>query len=319
MTGVQTCALPISKVMVFASISDIKKEYKFIFMTLKRINLVFLLLLLPTIVYAIAIEPKEIVFENVLNEGYAEKIIKISELGPVHVTLSATSPIKPWIKFEPIPTSANNKTSEYKIIVSPSNATIGMYQGYIIIDSISLGNEITTAISRSTTLKTTISITDEEITQANVKEVVVVDVEINNPVKVSVTVQNKGNIAVNTLFKIDILDSSKTQTLKTAQSNQISLLPLSTNVIETEIPNNLVIGKYYADITVHAEDMLLRKHLLSFDVIGQGTLPAKEEKETIKVYPEPIPLSANWFVLITWALILVFIAWKLTKHNYNGK
>ena len=40
-----------------------------------------------------------------------------------------------------------------------------------------------------------------------------------------------------------------------------------------------------------------------------------QEAETIKIYPTAVPLSANWFMITVWGLILVFVVWKIAKKK----
>ena len=44
------------------------------------------------------------------------------------------------------------------------------------------------------------------------------------------------------------------------------------------------------------------ERLIKFNIVEPGTLPAEEKPETIKVYPDTIPLSANWIIIIMWRM-----------------
>ena len=285
----------------------------------RKFALIFLVfVLLATTVSAVTIEQKELDFENIRQYGYAEKIIKISSEGaePVQVSLSATEPIKKWITFEPESEYVSREAPvEFKVGVNPSDASIGIYQGYMIVNAIASGNALTTTISTAVDIKTTVRITDEEIMQANVEEVVIEDFEVGQPLKISILIENKGNIAMLPYFEMNILDVKKENLLLAYTSEEKTLNPSSFGLIEQEVPNELPVGKYYADINIRADGMLLRKHLLSFFIAEQGMIPEKQEPAAVETTLAPIPLSANWIILIVWALILVFIVWIIAKHN----
>jgi len=292
---------------------------------IKKLIFLVLLILLTTAVSAVTIttQPDKLEFENVLINGYSEQIIKVSSDRPesVRVSLSATEPINLWLSFEPV-TALVSKDSpvEFKVIVNPTSAQLGIYQGYVIINTLSEGNELTTAISTALDLETTIKFTDNEIIQAIIKDVDI-KAEQNKPIKVSVAVQNQGNIDITSFFQINILNSDKSIALYSSTSEKKSILSSGTENIELDIPNNLDLGAYWAEITVFLDGgWVIGKQLIKFNVVEPGTLILEEEeKETIKARPTPIPFSTSWVIIIVWVLILVFIAWKISKVKYKKK
>jgi len=278
--------------------------------------LIYLLsfILLVSVVSAVTIEPSELKFENVLD--YAEKTITITSDKSIQISLSATSPFKDWITFSPKTFNINhNSPVKVKVIVQPNITKTGTYQGFIVVNTISEGNELTSSVSTATDLKTTIGITDEKIIQASVKDLVMKNIEINNPLKPIIKVQNQGNIELKSFFTIEILDTPN-KTIKKAQSEKTSILPLSTKTLELEIPNKLTLGEYYANIKVYAGEMLLRKHSLSFNVLKPGEIPYKNES-SIVVHPEKIPLSTGPLIILIWIIILLFVIYKISKFKHS--
>jgi hypothetical protein len=274
-------------------------------------------ILLTATVSAVMIEQKELNFENILQYGHAEKIVKISSdrTEPVQITLSATEPIKEWISFDPASAHVNlGAPAEFKVIVEPLDASLGVYQGYVIVHVLSSGNALTTTVATATDIKTTVGITDEEITQSNVEEVIVKDFEVGNPLKISILIENKGNMPVLPYFEMNILDINKENVLQTFVSEEKTLNPASLGLIEEEISNELSIGKYYADIAVKANGMILREHLLSFFVVEPGKIPV-EESPHIQIQPAPIPLSSGWIVIAAWAVLLILVVWVIKKEK----
>jgi len=289
--------------------------------TVILICLAFILLTATASAITITTSSNELKFENILDYGYAERTIKITSdsTEPLLISLSATEPIREWLSFEPESSYASlGNPAEFKIIVKPVNALLGIYQGYVIINARSGGNKLTASVATATDLKTAIMITDEEVSQVNVEEVIVKDIEAGNALKVSILLENKGNMPMLPFFEIDILDVNKSNVLQSFTSEGRTLPSSSLGLIENEISNNLPVGKYFARIKVHANGSILREQLSSFLVVEPGKMPVKEEP-MIKVQPMPITLGANWIVLTGWALILVFVIWTIKKSRSGKK
>lgn len=296
-------------------------------MAAKKFNLVLLVLfvLLAATASAVTVttEPNEVIFENVLANGYAEKTIKIISDAPVDVSLSATEPVKSWVSFEPVSASVSEDSpAEFKVVVQPPDAPLGVYHGYIIVNVVSGGNMLSTAIASAFDLRTTIKVTDSEIIQAVIKNVSVKDIEKGSPIKASVTVQNQGNVAVSPFFHVDLLNSDKSQVIKSAISEKKVkkvTLPFSTDVIELDVQNSLDLGTYWAEVTVFLDGgMVAGKHLMRFKVVEQGMLHVEEEPLHI-FREEPVPLSLNPFVIVLWGLILLYIVWAVVKKKPEEK
>lgn len=288
-------------------------------MVSKKIIFLLMFILLSSAISAfnITTDPEELIFEDILDGGYAEKIIKIrSDSGqPAQITISASEPISSWISFEPASASATGDSpAEFKIIVKPSGSALGTYQGYLIISTFATGNEITGAVSSTKTVNMVIELTDQQIMQAGVKDVVIGDTEENSPIKALVRVQNQGNIALTPLFQLDILDVSRSQVLKSADSGKKTILPYSTDVIEVDLPNDLPLGSYWAQVTTTLGDRwIIGKRLIKFNVVEMGTL--QEEEKPIVLEAELMPLSLSWTMLITWVAILLFVMWVIGKKK----
>jgi len=287
-------------------------------MKLNRFLLAFLILfvLLTTTVSAVAItiEPSELFFENVLNGGYAEEIIKISSDSsePAQISLSATGFIKPWIIIEPLTASVNNASpAQFKVSVKPENASKGIYEGYIIINAVS-GNKLTGMLTTSAVLITRIKITDREIMQAIVRNLTIPNIEKGSPAKVSATIENMGNIRANIDTYVRILDKDK-KIVMTQHHSQHNIFPSAISSLDIEIPNNLETGQYWAEITILFDGMLLRKELSSFDIVEKR----EQQKEAMVVFKEEpaVSLAANWPIIAVWVLVLMFIGWKIVKSR----
>lgn len=282
-------------------------------MAAKRFTVAFLIIVLFTTTVSAAIittEPSELFFENVLSNGYAEKIITIESDGKAECSFSATGIIKDWISFEPETIlTTETEPGKVKVIVQPpANTSLGIYEGYIIVDTVSTGSKLTGAMTVSTSLKTRIKITDREIRQAIVKNLTISDTQQGSPIKVLAAVANEGNIKANIEVYAVILDNNQEEV--TSRSNLTYVLPSAISSIDTSIPNNLEIGEYTADVTILLDGLLLRKDLYPFKIIEKGAVP--EEPVIFKEEPA-VPLAANIAIILLWVFIFLFIVWKVAK------
>jgi len=280
-----------------------------------------MLFLAETVSATVTSEPNNLFFEKMLNNGYAEKSIKITtdSAKPIQIVLSATEPINKWVRFEYNSAFvSDNSPAEFKVMLNTSNASIGTYEGYIIANIISSGNDITVSIITSLDIKTTVEVTDEQIAQASVEEISFNDVEQKSPIRILIVIQNKGNIGVEAFSKINILNSDRSSILKSINSAKKKIPASSRAAVEVEIPNDLAVGKYIADINVYADDMILRKHSLSFNVASPGML-VKEEAKTVKLSYSIVPSGVNWTVVIAWVFILAVIGGSVAIHIRKKK
>ena len=286
---------------------------------MKCLRYFILLILLAVTVSAneINITPSKLFFDNVLMNGYAEETIRIAtdSTETVQITFYASEPIKPWISFEPSFAHFNkNNPVEIKVIVKPFNNSLGKYQGFILINSLSGKSKITSATITSLTIETTVKLTDKEITQAIIDDIIVKDVEKNNPIKVLVKIKNQGNIGISPYFNIDILNLDKGKVLKSATSKEISILPFASDSIKLDLENNLNLGIYWARVNVLSEEgLFIGKQLIKFNVVKPGTLPLEEEIIVFK--EEPIPLGMSGIFIVVGFVILLLIIRQIVKKN----
>ena len=286
---------------------------------MKCLRYFILLILLAVTVSAneTNITPSELFFDNVLMNGYAEETIRIAtdSAETVQITFYASEPIKPWISFEPSFAHLNkNNPVEIKVIVRPSNNSLGKYQGFILINSLSGKSKITSATITSLTIETTVKLTDKEITQAIIDDIIVKDVEKNNPIKVSVKIKNQGNIGISPYFNIDLLNLDKGKVLESATSKKISILPFASDIIKLDLENNLNLGIYWARVNVLSEEELfIGKQLIKFNVVKPGTLPLEEEIIVFK--EEPVPLGMSGIFIVVGFVILLLIIRQIVKKD----
>lgn len=286
-----------------------------------KILLIVFLVSLSSIGFAITVttDSDEIVFEDVLAGGYAEETVEIRSdtAEPTEIVISAPEFIKDWFSFEPntMPVSLG-VPAKFKIMLHPpSNITKGNYESYLVINTISKGNEVTTSMATAMDIKTKIEITDKEIMQAVIDDFSIEKVKIGDPIEALITIENKGNIELPLSIHIDILDNDNIINPTNINSK---LLPSAIEIIKASIPNDLSIGEYTAQIQVFSENMLIGKQILYFNVVEKVI---EEPKETIVIKQDElaIPLSTNVFIFLLWLVILIFVFVKVKNIKKKGK
>jgi hypothetical protein len=270
--------------------------------------------------FSLVSNPEEFFFDDVLVGGYSEQVLIVStdSVSPVVVSLSASEPFNSWFSFEPVSASVSSSSPvKFKVVVRPSNILIGTYQGYLVVTSLSAGNEVTSSVSSSLAISASVKVTDEQIMQARVDDVVVKNVEVGSPLRVYVKVQNQGNVGVTPFFTLDISDFNRSKILKSGMSGLETILPYSSGALGMDLPLDLPLGVYWAQVTVLlGKDWVLGKRLVKFSVVEKGSLPVEEKVVSNR---DVVSLGVSWFVLVVWIFVLVFIIWFIARKRFLRK
>jgi hypothetical protein len=268
--------------------------------------------------------PDAVSVEKVLGGGYAEEFIELTgdyELSS-QVDLSAAGNIADWVELTPKEhLLGRSETARFKMIITPpAGLGKGVYEGYVILSAVPVyDDQITSTVSVSKDIKIILEITDEEVKQAYVDAVYVNDVILGNPFEVEIPVENKGNINANVLINVALLDLNKGNILSLDSS--VELPSMSKRTAYVSIPNCPGIGNYFAKIQVSTENGLVMEQLSPFKVVEQVSGveqagDALQNESNLNV--STVTLGANAVVIVTWSLIIVFVAWKVYSKK-KGK
>ena len=270
--------------------------------------------------FSLVSNPEELFFDDILGGGYGEQVLTVStdSVTPVTVSISASEPFSSWFIFDPVSASVSSSSpAKFKVIVRPLSGAIGTFQGYLVVTSLSSGNEITSSVSSSIAVSTSVKVTDEQIMQARVDKVSIKNVEVGSSLKVSVNVQNQGNVGVTPFFTLDVSDFNRSRILTSGLSSLYTILPYSDGILSMDLPLNLPLGVYWAQVTVSlGKDWLLGKRLVKFSVVEKGSLPVEEK---IVSEQEPVALSLSGPVILLWILLFLFISGFVYKAKYSKK
>jgi hypothetical protein len=272
---------------------------------------VFLLYSLNAAAFDLITNPQELFLDNVLAGSTAEKslAIRTDSVSDVQVIISPSGTIADWIEIEPNSIYVNRyNPSAVKVKVkAPDSIPLGRYEGFLVLDTISSGNQITSAMAASTNIKAVVGITDKEIIKAGIQDIKIEDIEEENPLFANITVENKGNVPIIPVISLNISN----QEIQKSFSDSIYLGPFEAKTIRLHVLNSLPKGEYNIQSSMLLNDALIKGQDSEFKVVEQGALQKKQEPE---VSSGLTLLSLSPLILMIWAILLIFVVWTI-KNN----
>ncbi len=285
---------------------------------MKKLKTLILLLFALTLscVSAFGIDaPEELIFNNVLGDGYAEKTINITSKSPdnTHIGMYASGTFSDWVTFYPSSRYVNKDSPiELKVLINPPLTPPGIYTGQVVIKSSGTGRD--TTIEDTVIIRSSVEITDHEIVQLVSKKITISESEQGKPIKILVPVQNEGNTVVNPFFKIDILDDNE-KPLLTHTSKKTALLPSTHDVIEIDTPHNLEVGRYIIEITTLMDNgWVSGKQSTELNIIEENYI--SEGPRIIK--GKLTPLAISKIMIVSWVFLLLFVT-LIIRHKTSRR
>src|SRR3989338_479706 len=177
--------------------------------------LLFIISLHSVYAVSIGVSPGRVRFDNLLQEGYAERTITITtnteDILSGHLT--ANGDIKDWLSFEPDSnTFSLSKGNPYKlkiIIQPPADMPNGNYSGSIEFVTDTIGSVTGRAggiVKAAVNLIINSEVSGEEIISCRAGGFNLKDIEIGFPLELSVTTANDGNVRLSPTIAIDVWD-----------------------------------------------------------------------------------------------------------------
>lgn len=249
--------------------------------------LIIVLLFLMSVTYAnaisIGISPGRVKFENVLKEGYSERIVTISTGSDEEliVTFKPEGEIRDWLRFEPNATTFSVlKGNPYKlkmIVQPPSDVRIGDYSGSIEFITEGVGGITGRAgavVKTAVTLLINLGVTGTEIINCRAGGFSFKDAEVGFPFEFSYKVINDGNVRLKPIVTLDIWDQLQEKLLLTRDVIGDEILPTTEKQIFGNLPNNLNEGQYWINMKA---DECKATSLSTFSVVEKGGIIDKGE------------------------------------------
>jgi len=272
----------------------------------KLILLVLLAITLPIAdAVSIGVSPGNVMFDNMLKGGYAERTVKVTTNSneDIIARLDVSGEIIDWLRLEP-----NNKTFvlssakpyELKLIIeTPDDARSDSYSGNVefIIESFGdISGRAGGFVKPGVRLIIGAVVSDREIRTCNSGAFDFDDIEIGFPLKLSLTVANDGNVRIKPKISFDIWDQNQEKLVMSESFSGSEILPTTQEQITKTFSNNLEIGQYWANVDV---DECGSSSLLTFSVVEKGGIVDNGVFEGITNKPwvyveEPVEIKATF-------------------------
>ena len=273
----------------------------------KLIVLIFLLAIISPVANAVSIgiSPGNVMFNNMLKGGYAERTVKVTTNSNEDIIahLSVNGEITDWLRIEPENKTfklSSAKPYELKLIIeTPDDARSDSYSGSIefIIESFGdISGRAGGFVKPGVRLLINAIVSDKEIKTCNSGAFDFDDIEVGFPLKLSLTIMNDGNVRIKPKISFDIWDQSQENLVMSDEFTSHEILPTTKEKITKTFPNNLEVGQYWANINVGECGS---SSLLTFSVVEKGGIVDKGIFEGITNKPwvyveEPVEIKATF-------------------------
>ncbi|OIO61931.1 hypothetical protein COY26_01395 [Candidatus Woesearchaeota archaeon CG_4_10_14_0_2_um_filter_33_10] len=272
----------------------------------KLILLVLLAITLPIAdAVSIGVSPGNVMFDNMLKGGYAERTVKVTTNSneDIIARLDVSGEIADWLRLEPDNKTfmlSSAKPYELKLIIeTPDDARSDSYSGNIefIIESFGdISGRAGGFVKPGVRLIISAVVSDKEIRTCNSGAFDFDDIEIGFPLKLSLTVANDGNVRIKPKISFDIWDQNQEKLVMSESFSGSEILPTTQEQITKTFSNNLEIGQYWANVDV---DECGSSSLLTFSVVEKGGIVDNGVFEGITNKPwvyveEPVEIKATF-------------------------
>lgn len=226
-----------------------------------------------------------------------------------------------WITVEqglkfPLPEGVQQFPMKVAVDV-PSDAAYGAYEGFIRVRVIpSSREEGTVATLLGARIDISLAVTEKGFSDFRLRGVSIPNVEIGTLLVVLVNLENTGNTRIRpSKVHLDIYDESHLKLLKSGDITEMSWVePFATKHSRGELPVDLSLGEYWADVTAYKEGESLGINKIYFKVVPKVEKPeAEEEKSFLFLY---FPYIGTGIILL---IVLLLLIWSEEKMKIVPK
>lgn len=276
------------------------------------------------------VSPPYITNEHLVPGSHFERTIYLVRGDPVEeltaeVTIDAPE-IKDWITIEkglkfPLPKGVQQFPMKVMIDV-PSDVAYGAYHGYIrvrVISSSKKEGQVTTILGARIDIGLVVS--EQGFSDFRLRGVSIPDSEKGSPLVVLIMLENTGNTKVRpSKVHLDIYDISHLRLLKSGDITEMGWVKaFETSQIEGELPIDLDLGEYWADVTVYKEGESLGINKLHFRIVPEVEKPEVEEKKEKSFLSLFLPYAGVGIILLVILLVLIWIERKKIKIVFKKR
>ncbi len=268
--------------------------------------LLALALFVPLISAAnIGISPATVNFENVMRNGYAERIIVVSadSVEPIEIELQPRGEIVDWINYSEESFEVSRNEPHYlRIFINPDVDTPnGNYSGFLRVMTSSTGENLegqaVGKIRSTLDLAIKVEVTDVEVIECDVSNVKISSVEKGDDILISMDVLNRGNVKLYPQVFFNVWDFDQTEVLFDDSFFGEEILPTTEKPLEFRVKSNFFeVGQHWSEVSVPD---CVYDSLFTFDILEEGSLSASGlllsilSKKTAEV-KETIPIEINF-------------------------
>ena len=252
---------------------------------------------------SIGVSPGKVNFNNMLRNGYAERILRIStdSTDTVSVRYELEGNLDKWLTFEPSKNpfmASRDNPYSLKIVIKPlSDAGNGNYSAKIrfVTDSISdINSRAGSFVKVGVTFVMNIEIVDKEVKSCTAGGFSFDDIEVSSPLDILFYIKNDGNTRINPFVRFDVWDQYQNKLVFSDDFFSSEVLPTTQGKTTKSITHKMEIGQYWVDVFV---DECKFHELLTFNVLEKGSIIDKGVLEMItnKVWAyvdEPVDIVA---------------------------
>jgi hypothetical protein len=240
---------------------------------------------------SIGISPGRVSFNDLLQDGYAERAVKITTNSDevLNGHFNVYGDIKDWLSFDPESAEFSLSRGEpylLKIIIQPPpDVRNGNYTGSVefITDTVGgVSGRAGGVIKAAVTLIIEAEVSGTEIIECRAGGFSFKDAEIDFPIEFGLKVINDGNVRLKPTITIDVWDQQQEELLLSETVLGDEVFPTTEKSMFKRIANKLGVGQYWVNLRVeecNAEDTL------TFSVVEKGGIIDKGELVSISNKP----------------------------------
>jgi len=272
----------------------------------RAIAILFLMLAADVAAVSIGAGPSTIDYGKLVRGGYGEKDITVSTNSIENLTcfIEYTGDIKEWMASDEGDTfdlAGNNRKTITFFIQPPESAANGKYDGAIYIrasPTSTVESGAGMAVGAGVKIIVSAEITGVQERSFEVKSVRIDEAEVGQPIPLTIGVKNTGNVKVNPIFQLRVLDKGQNELYDTEYSEK-DLWPMREDEIKVDLPSDgIKAGAYVLNMKAYSQDKLIDEWDKEFAIEPAGTISVGGNLKEIRVSTmiakvgEPVKVTA---------------------------
>jgi len=275
-------------------------------------------------VSAFGISPPFVNNEYLIPGSHYEKTIYLSrgDAGEARVEVEIEAgDFQDWVSIkqgnEFILPEGQNLVPMTIVIDVPRDTELGIYQGYVRVSS--FPTEATAgqiALVGGARVNMNLVVSENGHSDFKVRGVSIPPrIEQNKPLEAFIMIENTGNTKIRpSKVEVDIYELNHIAVVESGVLSETGWVePFETSQIKGEMPIDLPLGEYWADVTVYKEGENTGTYKVYFMVVPEGSLEALQSGETAGEKRKPTLQIAIIAISIVIFLVVILVIWYKTN------